>query len=171
MEVATTIPELTTDLNIIASLSDRPNTDDGLSAAQLKAKFDEAGNAIKTYINGSLIPAALPKPDFSGIVKSTGGTLSAAAENTDYAAALHAARHAAGGADAITPAAIGAATPADLAEHTEDTDNPHAVTWSQTGLAANQVRAIHVGTDSPDPELGNEGDIYIQYSVPVEPSA
>ena len=160
------IPELTADLNVIAALSDLPNTDDGLSAAQLKAKFDEAGNAIKTYINGSLIPAALPKPDFSGIVKSSGGTLSPAVENTDYAAASHAARHAAGGADAITPLSIGAATPADLAAHTGSTANPHSVTWSQTGLAANQVRAIYIGTEAPDEELGSEGDIYIQYSVP-----
>lgn len=49
------IPDMTTDLNIIAALGDRPNTDNNLTAAQLKAKFDEAGNAIKTYINGTLV--------------------------------------------------------------------------------------------------------------------
>lgn len=45
---------LSDDLNIIAALHDEPNVDDGLTAAQLKAKFDESGNKIKTYINGTL---------------------------------------------------------------------------------------------------------------------
>ena len=43
--------QLTSDLNIIAALSDTPNETDGLTAAQLKAKFDEAANTIKTYLN------------------------------------------------------------------------------------------------------------------------
>lgn len=51
------IPEISTDLDIIAKLADEPNDVGGLSAAELKAKFDEAGNAIKEYINGTLIPA------------------------------------------------------------------------------------------------------------------
>ncbi len=50
------ITELTDDLNIIAALDDEPNADDGLSAAQLKAKFDEAANTIKDYVNDTLIP-------------------------------------------------------------------------------------------------------------------
>ncbi len=48
------IPRLNTDLNIIQALDDLPNQTGGLTADQLKAKFDEAANAIKTYINGSL---------------------------------------------------------------------------------------------------------------------
>jgi hypothetical protein len=44
------------DMNIIAALSDDPNADDGLTAAQLKAKFDSAGNKIKTWFNSVLIP-------------------------------------------------------------------------------------------------------------------
>ena len=50
------ITELTDDLNIVAALDDEPNDTGGLTPAQLKAKFDEAGNKIKTYINGGLIP-------------------------------------------------------------------------------------------------------------------
>ena len=47
------------DLNIIQKLDDEPNDVGGLTSAQLKAKFDEAGNAIKDYINNDLIPAIL----------------------------------------------------------------------------------------------------------------
>lgn len=45
------------EMAIIAALADLPNATDGLTAAQLKAKFDEGGLALKTYINGTLIPA------------------------------------------------------------------------------------------------------------------
>ena len=47
------------DLNIIQALDDEPNDVGGLTSAQLKAKFDEAGNTIKAYINETLIPAVL----------------------------------------------------------------------------------------------------------------
>ena len=47
------------DLNIIQKLDDEPHDVGGLTSAELKAKFDEAGNVIKTYINDTLIPAIL----------------------------------------------------------------------------------------------------------------
>lgn len=50
------ITTFTDDMDIIAALDDEPNDVGGLTAAQLKAKFDEAGNTIQTYINDSLIP-------------------------------------------------------------------------------------------------------------------
>lgn len=51
------IPGLDDDLDVIQALDDEPNDVGGLSAAQLKAKFDEAGNRIKGYLNGKLLPA------------------------------------------------------------------------------------------------------------------
>lgn len=45
------LTKLTADLNIIQALDDEPNDVGGLTSAQLKAKFDEAGNDIKTFIN------------------------------------------------------------------------------------------------------------------------
>lgn len=45
------------DMKIIAALDDEPNDVGGISAAELKAKFDEGGEALKTYINDTLIPA------------------------------------------------------------------------------------------------------------------
>lgn len=44
------------DMGIISALPDDPNDVGGLSAAQLKAKFDEGGEALKQYINEVLIP-------------------------------------------------------------------------------------------------------------------
>ena len=46
---------LTDDVAIISTLSDTPNATEGLSATQLKAKFDEAVGIIKTYLNSTLI--------------------------------------------------------------------------------------------------------------------
>lgn len=48
------LTKLTTDLNIIQALVDEPNDVGGLTAAQLKAKFDEGTNDIKTYMNNTL---------------------------------------------------------------------------------------------------------------------
>ena len=50
------IPTFSTDINVIQQLADRPNDTNGLSAAALKAKFDEASGGLKTYINGTLLP-------------------------------------------------------------------------------------------------------------------
>jgi hypothetical protein len=50
------ITPMTDDLNIIAALPDEPTEEGGMTNAQLKAKFDEAGNIIKGYINDTLIP-------------------------------------------------------------------------------------------------------------------
>lgn len=46
----------TAETNVISSLADRPNRQSGLTAAQLKAKFDAADAAIKAYINETLVP-------------------------------------------------------------------------------------------------------------------
>lgn len=45
------------DMNIIAALDDEPNDVGGLSASQLKEKFDQSGCEIKQYINETLLPA------------------------------------------------------------------------------------------------------------------
>ena len=45
------LPKLTDDLNIISSLANRPTE----TSEDLKAKFDEAGNIIKTFLNNRFI--------------------------------------------------------------------------------------------------------------------
>ena len=51
------LPKMTVNVNNIQGLSDRPNTADGLTASQLKEKFDKAGQDIKNYLNDTLLPA------------------------------------------------------------------------------------------------------------------
>ena len=43
------------DMEIISKLSDLPNDTDGLTAAELKARFDRAGTLLKAYINSTLL--------------------------------------------------------------------------------------------------------------------
>ena len=83
--------KLTKDMDIIQKLDDEPNDAGGLTAAQLKAKFDEGNNAVKEWINNTFIPEA---------------------EETLRLAQLesvptHASRHAEGGNDPLTPAMLG----------------------------------------------------------------
>jgi hypothetical protein len=68
------LTEFTTDMAIIAALADLPNASSGLTAAQLKAKFDEGGTALKTYINDTLIPALESTTDGSSGADQIGAT-------------------------------------------------------------------------------------------------
>ena len=60
------------DMAIISALDDEPNDVGGLTAAELKAKFDEGGQAIKQYLNDTLTPEAesqfATKDEVQGIV-------------------------------------------------------------------------------------------------------
>ena len=60
------------DMAIISALDDEPNDVGGLSAADLKAKFDEGGEALKAYLNDTLLPQAdktlATKEELNGIV-------------------------------------------------------------------------------------------------------
>lgn len=51
------IPLFNVDVENVSQLSDLPNSEDGLTSAQLKAVFDKAGVDIKSYINSSLVPS------------------------------------------------------------------------------------------------------------------
>lgn len=49
------LSKFTKDMDIIAALDDEPNDVGGLTAAELKAKFDEGGKAVKEYLNDTLL--------------------------------------------------------------------------------------------------------------------
>lgn len=51
------IAEFTKDMAIIQKLDDQPNDVGGLTAAELKAKFDEGGLALQEYLNETLLPS------------------------------------------------------------------------------------------------------------------
>lgn len=42
--------------NVISQLSNQPNDNEGLSAAQLKAKFDQYGETFKDFFNNTFLP-------------------------------------------------------------------------------------------------------------------
>lgn len=48
------LTKFTDNVEIIQALSNTPNATEGLTADQLKAKFDDAANKIKTYLNDTL---------------------------------------------------------------------------------------------------------------------
>lgn len=76
------IPTLDADLSIIQKLDDYPNDIGGLSAAQLKAKFDEGVLALQTYINTVLIPALIASNvSFTPTAAVKAETVQAAIEN------------------------------------------------------------------------------------------
>lgn len=61
---------LSSDLDVIQKLDDLPNAVGGLSADQLKAKFDEAVNIVKAFLNSSLIAELESKTvDLAGAYK------------------------------------------------------------------------------------------------------
>ena len=49
------IPKFLDDLSVISKLGDNPGADNGLTAEGLKAKFDEAGLRLQTFLNETLI--------------------------------------------------------------------------------------------------------------------
>lgn len=55
--MAEQIEKLTADVEQVSKLSDLPNQEDGLTAAELKAAFDKGPKALKEYINETLVPA------------------------------------------------------------------------------------------------------------------
>lgn len=50
------IPFFNDEVDIISKLGTNPGSDDNLTEAQFKAKFDEAANLLKTFLNDILIP-------------------------------------------------------------------------------------------------------------------
>lgn len=71
--MATKLPSFEEDMDIIQKLGDTPGTDNNLSAGELKARFDKAGNLLKTYLN-KIVP--MINNVFSGDGNViTGGTL------------------------------------------------------------------------------------------------
>lgn len=53
------ITEFTEDVEVIQKLGDYPNTDDSMSADELKAQFDRAPSAIKRFLNEQVVPALI----------------------------------------------------------------------------------------------------------------
>ena len=64
------LERLNDDLSVISKLGTNPGIDDGLSEERLKAKFDEAVNIIKLFLNEKLIPSLEMSVDTETITKN-----------------------------------------------------------------------------------------------------
>lgn len=71
--MAINLPQFSEDMDIIQKLGDTPGTDNNLDWKQLQAKFDEAGNLLKAYLN-KVIPEINSAFSKEGNV-ITGGTM------------------------------------------------------------------------------------------------
>lgn len=71
--MAINLPQFSEDMDIIQKLGDTPGTDNNLDWKQLQAKFDEAGNLVKAYLN-SIVPLLNAAFRNEGAV-ITGGTV------------------------------------------------------------------------------------------------
>lgn len=63
------LKRLLADLDIISKLGDNPGTENGLPSEELKRKFDEAVNIIKTYLNEYLVPELEKTVDVDALLK------------------------------------------------------------------------------------------------------
>lgn len=68
------LTQLTSNLNIIQALDRYPNANNGLTYAQLQAKFDEAAGLIKTFLNSTLIAELGSTTDGSSGADNVGAT-------------------------------------------------------------------------------------------------
>lgn len=135
------LAQFTKDMNIVSALADEPTQ----TAAELKAKFDEGGAAVKAYINETLKPFAdaleSAVPDVSGGVSAI------------LSADLSASR-------ALVSNSLGKVAASDVTS-VELGYLDGAASNIQTQLDAKQ-KAITCGTAAPSG--GADGDIYIQYA-------
>ena len=163
--------KLETDLNIISKLGTNPGVDDGLSEEQLKAKFDEAGNIIKNYINTTLIPNlnmfVNPSEGLSmtGEIRMNGNPLSGLPAPTDGTQAANkgyvdAAKAEAGAYTDAAKAEAKTYTDTAKAEANAYTDSRHitktatiTTTWSGSAAPYTQVISVAGISESDTPHI------------------
>lgn len=76
------IEKMTENVAVHQTLADEPNGEDGLTAQEVKAKFDQAAVAIQRYLNETVVPAV----NAAGGVKTVNGKLPDAGGNVTVAA-------------------------------------------------------------------------------------
>lgn len=172
--------KLTENLNVISSLSDRPNAIDSLSASALKAKFDEAAGKIKTYINNTLTEEmggtqGAANIGIIGIAGLVSNTIQTALSEIAGILFNHRARHEAGGADAITVTsgmmANNAVTAGAIANNAVSTVYTATIAtgWSGTTAPYSKVVTINgiLATDEPVIDLA-PSDTYATAEPQIE---
>lgn len=65
-----TLSPFNKDVNIVSKLDDDPNNTGGLTAAEFKARFDEAAGLIKAWLNGTHVPELQKLADIVAIIET-----------------------------------------------------------------------------------------------------
>lgn len=65
-----TLSPFNKDVNIVSKLDDDPNNTGGLTAAEFKARFDEAANLIKSWLNGTHVPELQKLADIVSVIET-----------------------------------------------------------------------------------------------------
>lgn len=69
------VPYFNDDIAYHSKLGDNPNTENGLSAQELKAVYDAPALAIQNFINTYIVPALNAEVSADAFLKLTGGTM------------------------------------------------------------------------------------------------
>lgn len=143
------IPKFTEDLEIISKLGDNPGTDNNLTAAELRAKFDAAALLLQKFINDTLIPAANASSSpqdgltMQGPIDMGGQKLSGLNDPKEDG-------------DASTKKYVDD-TVRDVSDavntHKDDKNNPHAVTAAQVGARPDTWMPTAVDTGAVEMKL------------------
>lgn len=130
---------LESDLNFIQHLDNYPPDDEGMTPALLKSRFDAAGNAIKTFLNDTMIPELDSAID--SIQIDAAAAQQAVSDATGYAsAASDSAAAAAGSASAASTSAANAAASASNASTKATEASSSAAGASSAKTAAESAR-------------------------------
>ena len=173
------LTRFTGDADVISQLSNQPNDNDGLSAAQLKAKFDQFGSVFKNYLNNILLPevesainaaaTGIGTSGFSGAI-ITDGTIMA--EKLSASSGIEAVKTEVVRDGAITKPKLNAAVQAVLdavplkTTHETKSATLAAASWSDNvqtvtvqGVTASNVIIATAGTDDTSHAAWSNCDI------------
>lgn len=142
------IQEFSKNVAVHQQLGDNPNTDDNLSASELKATFDRPAEDIKEYVNGTLVPAIQELEEYGDSVSADlsdkGKEITAikqaviGAQGSAHQAAFNAAQ-AAGMAEEAASASRDASAAASAAQTAAETASTDASMAASDAEAATQA--------------------------------
>jgi len=121
-------------VNNIQSLSDTPSSAEGLTTQTFKAKFDQTGADLKTYINSTLTE------ELDTLITGIQGDI------TDIEAELN-------GIDVST-----------LLVKANNLSDVTSASTSRTNLGLGSIATRNITVSTGSPSGGSDGDIWIKYS-------
>lgn len=145
---------VTKDAGVISALHDKPNIEDGLTPDDLKAKFDELGAALKSYLNDTLCAELEASTGAANIGFSSSAGITA----STIAAALDELKAAIVGATVGTLPA-GSVGPTTLADGAVTTAKLGALAVTEGKIYDGSVTAGKIGASAVETAKINDGAV------------